>query len=522
MLALAGASERGSGFATSVVLTNSVHPLAFLQALVARLFGDVSNLTAAWWGVNFFHRGFPYIVSLYLGPIAIVLAICGLGSRRPGARRLGALALLAAFAALGQHASWQWFFDLSPSLRSLRYPVKALYTVQFAVALLAAFALDALSRADSATRTRLVRGSLMVGGLLVTSALAPLAMPNAVVPLLEGFVPPSVTAEQRLAIAGVITQDAATGGVVTLLAGVLAFLATRNRIASSRAAIGVVALIAADLIRAGTGLNPGVTQSFFDLSPEMAPAARSLAASHARVFTCDVESSDGYWEGRRLRRGIHEIYTMAAFAETLTPDTNTPNHVRTALSIDRTMLVPTARVLSPQLASCKDLATVLPKLRAASVGHVLSLDRLAHPELQLVAEVAPRRIDPAIVRIYALSNARPRLSHEGRFVADGANEVAFDVNLRDAGTVVLHDAMGPGWRATANGRAIEIHETPEGHRAVSLPAGQHRVVMTYEPQGLRAGVAVTLLAIVVSLVLAFRGSRPSAVADSPKLLGENA
>ena len=93
LLGLTRHSERGAGFATSVVLANSVHPLSLVQVLVGGFFGDLSNLTGAWWGVNFFPRGFPYVLSLYLGPLALALAIAGtLTSWRCWIGNLGSMA----------------------------------------------------------------------------------------------------------------------------------------------------------------------------------------------------------------------------------------------------------------------------------------------------------------------------------------------------------------------------------------------------------------------------------------------
>src|SRR4029079_1627514 len=70
-------SARAAGFTTDVVLAHSIHPLTLVQTAVASLHGDLGHLADRWWGQNFFPRGFPYVLSLYLGPAVLALALVG-------------------------------------------------------------------------------------------------------------------------------------------------------------------------------------------------------------------------------------------------------------------------------------------------------------------------------------------------------------------------------------------------------------------------------------------------------------
>ena len=80
-------------------------------------------------------------------------------------------------------------------------------------------------------------------------------------------------------------RDAAVGGAVALAAGGVRALAVARPPAARPAALGVAALLAADLLRTGAGLNPDGDPAFFALSPEMTRPAPG--ASAGRVFTCD-------------------------------------------------------------------------------------------------------------------------------------------------------------------------------------------------------------------------------------------
>ncbi len=302
VLSLTGSSARGAGFPTSTVLTYSIHPVSLVQTFIAGLFGDTANLTGAWWGWNFFAQGFPYILSLYLGPVVLCLAALALTLDRPLGRRLALAACAFGFIGLGAHAGWAVFFDLSPSFRFLRYPVKAFFAVQFSIAMLASFALEAIaSGGGGLVLRRLLRICFGFGLALAGAPLLTLQAPTLTGRLLDGLLPASLVPVQREVVARLVTADAAAGGVAAVAVALVAWLALRGRLPLRPATAAIVALIAADLIRAGAGLNAGVTRDFYRLSPEMAGEVSRMRDVAARVITCDPEASPAYWGGRRLR-----------------------------------------------------------------------------------------------------------------------------------------------------------------------------------------------------------------------------
>src|SRR5206468_1077290 len=104
-------------------------------------------------------------------------------------------------------------------------------------------------------------------------------------------------------------------------------------------------------------------------------------------FTCEPERSGAYWRARGSRPGRHEIFTLATFTDTLTPNFNRPVRVPTALSPDLTSLVPTSRLLRPGT-GCAQPDSLVGQLRAAGVSHLLTVDHLETDLLPLVAEVS--------------------------------------------------------------------------------------------------------------------------------------
>jgi len=74
-------------------------------------------------------------------------------------------------------------------------------------------------------------------------------------------------------------------------------------------------------------------------------------------------------------------------------------------------------------------------------------------------------------------------------------EIATD-SPRD-GFLVFSDTYRPGWSASVDGRLTPILRAQTAFRAVRVPAGKHRVLFFYRPASLRAGAAVSLLALAI-------------------------
>jgi hypothetical protein len=500
MAGLAADSARSGGLPTAMVLAYSIHPMTFLQVVVAGLYGDLSDPVNRFWGGLFF-SGLPYFSSLYLGVLAVALAAVGVREGRPGSVRLTVLALAAALVCLGPRIGLDRVLEAVPALRVFRFPTKAFFTVHLAAAVLVAHGLDALGR-DLRPWRSLALLCLGLGGLLAATPALPWALPGPVHDLLAAFFPPTVPWFRRYEQAQLILHDAALGGMTALAAGGLSLLALARRVRAAWAAVGVVALVAADLLRAGTGLNPMVTPAFFELSPEMSRVAAALKAEGGRVFTCEPLRSPAYLQARLARFARHEVWMPAVFRETLTPDFNMDAGVPSAYSPDVTMLVPPERVLAP--GSCAAFDAIAERLRAAGVAHVLSLDDLVHPALALRAVAQPAAIAPLSIRVYGLRDPAPlRAVADGRVTAtdERAGAIRMEVEADRPTAVVVRDAFAPGWRARVNGVPAPIARADGRHRAVAVPAGRSAVELRYRPPLLMTGLVITLTSAAVAGLL---------------------
>jgi hypothetical protein len=84
------------------------------------------------------------------------------------------------------------------------------------------------------------------------------------------------------------------------------------------------------------------------------------------------------------------------------------------------------------------------------------------------------------------------------------NEVTLRAELVKPGYVLLLDRFDPNWQATVDGQAAEIFRANQLFRAVYCEAGQHEIRFCYVQRGLRAGLLISLAALLILIVLYFK------------------
>lgn len=513
--AIVGGSARGAGLPAEVTVAHSVHPVTLLQALVGSLYGDLSRFADEWWGQNFFPRGFPYFLSLYLGAAVVALAASGLVARPYPGRLLAALGVAALVVALGQFVGLGLLVERLAVLRHFRYPSKAFFTVHLAAAMLCAFAVHELAEEPhKARRTAWLAGA--VGAVLLAATAAAALLPSLHRYLVAGFFPAHVAWTLREAHARAITGDAVQGGVVAMIVAAVAALAAARRLPAVRAAVFVAGLVAADLLRTGSGLNPMVTASFFEPSPDAVATAAALRASGGRLFTLDAGYDPRYYAARAARGSNHEVWTFAVMQETFIPEFNLRLGVPTAYSLDRTMLVPEERVLDPAEAGAAALPGLIARLRAAAVSHVMAIGPLDDPALEPVRVSTPERVAPLGVHLYRLRGAKPRweVLGPGRLLSVGGDtdHVEAVAESTAGAEIALRDALGRGWTASIDGRAVVLNPFEGRYHTAALPAGRHVLRLDYHPPGLARGLWMAAVGGLAVFGLAAWGRRRAAPA----------
>jgi hypothetical protein len=67
----------------------------------------------------------------------------------------------------------------------------------------------------------------------------------------------------------------------------------------------------------------------------------------------------------------------------------------------------------------------------------------------------------------------------------------------DGGLLIFSEVDYPGWRATVDGNHTQLVRADYLLRALCVPAGEHQVVLEYDPPLLKLGLAITGLALLL-------------------------
>jgi hypothetical protein len=530
VVALLPETARGTGLQGEVSQGFAAHPITFLQALIPGLFGSLAAPLEHWWGGRFFSGGFPYIASLYVGPIYLAVAFVGAGSVE---RRLRVVllvgALLGLWYATGNAGGLAPALSSLPGFRAFRYPSKALFLPYLALVYLAAAGLDAL-RAGRCWR-RL--GVALAAQLVVVGGVGGAA-------LAWGGL------EQALALSSDVGQDMRRrlpldcASTAAIAAAGLALCVGAPRGRPGRGAALLVALGGADLARAGAGLNPQVSPAFFQPLPEIA----ALRLQQGRVFSYGAQDSPGFLSWIALRPSGAGLWAFFVNRQMLAPYNNVADRIESGEGLDRTALTASAPTVRRAEYRPSLVGSVVPKLRAAGVSHVLSLDSLAHPALAPVASVATG-VPGLAIHVYSVMAPAPRAyvacrvasSSGAASVAEAVRQGAFELGREVAlqtpavvgcsraearpesveasqeaylvrtdgpGVLVMTASHARGWTARVNGTPAAVLRANGRYRAVAVPAGTSRVALSYEAPGLRLGLAVSALALAFAVALAWR------------------
>jgi hypothetical protein len=519
--------RRAAGFGVAGSLASSVHPVSLLQTVVAGIFGDPVAAGTRYWGTPYWD-GYPYILSLYLGAAALCVVAVGAARRAPLRTRLVLLLLAGLAVALGRWSRLDLILGLAPALTRFRYPVKAFFTVVLASSLLAS-AGAALLASEARAWRKLVLIAGLAGLLLASVPFVAGALPASSAWLQGHFFTASLPQPLRAGALAAIAADAAQGAVPALAVALLSLLTVKGRLRPRGALLAIAAVIAADLLRAGAGLNPTAPASLYGLSPEMAIVAARLRRDGGRVFTCAPQAMPAFREQARTLGPRVGLWATLVWRESLSPYANMDAAVP-ATGFDATALVSARSSFSERETSCNEPDTLL-RLRESGVRFVLSIQALEHEDLQLVDVASPARTAPLRVFVYRLSDAledpvvwstpddvgAEARGHTlsgaiARYVAEEAEMVRLAVSSPAAGYVIVRNSDAPGWSATVDGRPTPVVAANGRHQAVAVPAGASEVVLRYRAPRFGALVGVASAACAACLAWPRRRRRN---AESP-------
>jgi hypothetical protein len=527
---------RGGGFGPDVALANDLHPVVLLQVLVPDLFGSLAAPVEGFWGQAFHAKGFPYFLSLYVGPVVLAAAASGLAEASRRDRRLLMVAAAGGLMyALGARGGLAPLVSHVPGASAFRFPVKAVFLPYAAVCLFAGLGISRLRRGQG-WRT-FCAGALAFGTLALALGAALLLAPRQLADWAQ------VAAHLRPSL-GLSARDAAlTGALGLACAGLAARILLRPREAQA-AAILVSAAIAGDLGRAGAGINPQVPAAFFELLPEAAAELGSQPPG-TRTFSYGLDHSPAF--RAFLARGGPGLglWSFHAARQMLTPYCNLIDSVESADAKDITGFVLRPPEISSQEYDPAAVGTLLPRLRSASVSRVWSLDPLSHPELELrrAVPLGPPSLQlhvyslrrtwarqgiacraltaPSREAALALSLSGPEFNAQTdvalevpaaasctrgavRSISARPGERVFEAELDGDGYLLLRDSHARGWTAIVDGRAAPILRANGKHQAVPLGPGRHQIGLRYRAPGLLLGLGAMAAGLFVLTAMLWR------------------
>jgi hypothetical protein len=95
----------------------------------------------------------------------------------------------------------------------------------------------------------------------------------------------------------------------------------------------------------------------------------------------------------------------------------------------------------------------------------------------------------------------PTGSSDARLVSIEDTRMTAEVSTAGGGYLVLSEAQYPGWRATIDGSAAPVERVDVMFQGVAIPAGRHSVTFELVSTTLRAGMMLSVIAVIIAGVL---------------------
>jgi hypothetical protein len=120
------------------------------------------------------------------------------------------------------------------------------------------------------------------------------------------------------------------------------------------------------------------------------------------------------------------------------------------------------------------------------------------------AALARLSADTFDLRHAAVLNEPPGLALPGptdgstaQVIAFAATDISVAVDAVADGLLILSEVYYPGWRASVDGLPAPVLRADGLLRGIPIPQGQHVVRVWYAPASVRAGLAISALALIL-------------------------
>jgi hypothetical protein len=494
---LAAHSHRDSNYSTDVW---AMPPWGWANLLVP-LFHCTSSIIGV-----YSQDAQQWTSSYYVGIGVTALALLGAAQWRD--RRslvLGVAALLGLWLALGNAGGLHTALKkVLPVFGLVRFPIKFVVVVVFALPLLAALGLARWQAAAANERGRLRRHWIWIGLILGVVAVCLVAV---------GRSNPVPDEQWAVTCRSGVTRVAL---LCAVLLGVIGLpLAEGGRGLWLR--LGLVAMLGVDALTHTPRQNPTVrvetlaenkcrerttTVEFRAMvSPRMQAFLENAATANPDEL-CRGQRRALYpnWnlvEGIALTGGFYSLYTAAqADVRALwTGKSNMPPALADFLGV-------CSISSDTELFAWNERTTALPLITAGQrpvfAGREETLRALASAEFEPARQVyLPRELQG---QVRAVSGADTRVL-SSRF---GSGSVEVEVDSSEPALMTIAQSACPGWAATVNGLKAPLLPANHAFQAVEVPAGRSRVRLVYRERTLGWGAAISAMGLIGCLGLWWR------------------
>lgn len=279
--------------------------------------------------------------------------------------------------------------------------------------------------------------------------------------------------------------------------------------------------IAADLIFAGWGLNPGVDADFYQAGSEKGSIKERIylqaddeyRLKFERFFRFDDFQMDNEWR---------ELFIS------FLPNLNMLNRIESANNFDP--LVPARYQTWMETLEAGDSFVQESMLQIMAVNTIARVDQNLEVNFQQVSgdrdkvyfSSCPRFVESEEEALRLISEAKVELEREIILESEGSD--AFDVicsspkavleilkkghsgfvisvTTDQDGWLFLSEVYYPGWKAWVDGNRVQVHRGNYLFQAVPVSAGSHLVKINYQPQTFWLGGGISLAAVAGLIIL---------------------
>ncbi len=199
--------------------------------------------------------------------------------------------------------------------------------------------------------------------------------------------------------------------------------------------------------------------------------------------------------------------------EAMTKSGNLQMPIYDLSTVDADTICPVLNMLNTRWIIYGDEKQKFPLENTTAYGNAWFVDQLkvvdnANQELDALKNVSPRHfaiVDKQFAK--TLGNpAKPDSTDYIKLTDISSTHLAYEAQSKKGGVAVFSEIYYPEWTATIDGKPADIARTDYVLRAMNIPAGKHKIEMTFEPQSVKttetvAYICLTVLLIAVALAL---------------------